>query len=68
MYWKDQKGFIHHTEKMSNEHILNCIKSIKGSGRNILPDPYCGVSHKYWITTFEKELKKRNFKKIYECW
>lgn len=67
-FWKDNKGKFHDIKDMSNEYILNCIKFINGSGRNILPDPYLALSHKKWITTFEKKLKNRNFKKIYECW
>ena len=59
--WKMFDGNYISIKDMTNTHIINTYNCLKNLGKTIIPNNWCGRSHKQWIEIFENELKLRKY-------
>lgn len=56
--WITAKRIQIHVNKMTTNHINNCIKCFNGQGNMTIPNDYLGGRDK-WLKIFREELLKR---------
>ena len=57
--WKTKEEELMQIHTMTENHIHNVIKCLKGEGKSVIPNPYMGLTTHVWLNLFQQEIINR---------